>query len=416
VSVPLAIVDALGLAAAAILLVLGGYHVNLARRARRVPLAGPIPAIAEGSEPSVLVQIPVYNEPESVTGALAAAGALDWPRERLTIQLLDDSDDETGDLAAIEITRLRRAGTRIEHIRRSARAGFKAGALAAGLARSRAEYVAMIDADFRPHPSWLRLGLGRLMAEPAAAFVQFRFEFTNRAANWMTRAQQLTVDAHFLTEQAGRLAGGGPMQFNGTAGIWRRSAIDAAGGWETDTLAEDLDITVRAFTGGWTASLVLDPPVEAEAPATLGVWRVQQRRWSRGFGQVAAKALRRAWRPGVPSGLKWGTTFLLGLQLGLPAMLVAGAALMIDGLLRGGFAWAHLALAAGGFLTGTAFAIAITWPAHRRLRRGSFIGYATTLASLPPLYLFLAAVNSAAILTSPLASGQEFVRTPKSGR
>jgi cellulose synthase/poly-beta-1,6-N-acetylglucosamine synthase-like glycosyltransferase len=416
VSILLAIVDAIGLGSAAVLLVLAGYHVNLARRARSVPLAVPAAQAAKGSEPSVLVQIPVYNEPGAVAGALEAAAALDWPRERLDVQLLDDSDDETGALAAIEIARLRQAGTRIEHIRRSARLGFKAGALAAGLARSRAEYVAMIDADFRPRPSWLRLGLGRLMAEPDAAFVQFRFEFANRAANWMTRAQQLTVDAHFLTEQAGRLAGGGPMQFNGTAGIWRRSAIDAAGGWETDTLAEDLDITVRAFAAGWTASLVLDPPVEAEAPATLGIWRVQQRRWSRGFGQVAAKALRRVWRPGVPSGLRWGTTFLLGLQLGLPAMLVAAAALTVDGLLRGGFSWAHLALAAGGIIGGTAFAVAITWPAHRRLRRGSFIGYATTLASLPPLYLFLAAVNSVAILTSPLASGQEFVRTPKSGR
>jgi cellulose synthase/poly-beta-1,6-N-acetylglucosamine synthase-like glycosyltransferase len=415
-SVLLAIVDVLGLAAAAILLVLAGHHLHLARRAASAPIATPAPAVGKGSEPSVVVQIPVYNESRSVAGALSAAAALDWPRDRLAVQLLDDSDDETSALAGIEIARLRRAGAEIEHIRRRARTGFKAGALAAGLARSRAEFVAMIDADFRPHPSWLRLGIGRLMAEPKAAFVQFRFEFANRNANWMTRAQQLTVDAHFFTEQAGRLAGGGPMQFNGTAGIWRRAAIDAAGGWEADTLAEDLDITIRAFAAGWTASLVLDPAVEAEAPETLGVWRAQQRRWSRGFGQVAAKALRLVWGPGVTSGLKWGTTLLLALQLGLPAILVAAAAFVIDGLLRGGFGWGHLSLAAGGILAGAAFAAAITWPAYRRLRRGGIIRYATTLASLPPLYLFLAAVNSIAILTAPLAGEQEFVRTPKSGR
>jgi cellulose synthase/poly-beta-1,6-N-acetylglucosamine synthase-like glycosyltransferase len=415
-SVLLAFVDALGFAAAAILLVLASHHLHLARRAANVPPGTPAPAIGKGSEPSVVVQLPVYNELRSVAGALDAAAALDWPRDRLTVQLLDDSDDETSALAAIEVARLRRAGTEIEHVRRSARTGFKAGALAAGLARSRAEFVAMIDADFRPHPSWLRLGIGRLTAEPDAAFVQFRFEFANRNANWMTRAQQLTVDAHFLMEQAGRLAGGGPMQFNGTAGIWRRAAIDAAGGWEADTLAEDLDIAIRAFAAGWTASLVLDPAVEAEAPETLGVWRVQQRRWSRGFGQVAAKALGLVWEPGVPSRLRWGTTLLLGLQLGLPAILVVAAAFLSDGLLRGGFGWGHLSLAAGGILLGTAFAVAITWPAYRRLRRGGLIRYATTLASLPPLYLFLAAVNSIAILTAPLADEQEFVRTPKSGR
>jgi cellulose synthase/poly-beta-1,6-N-acetylglucosamine synthase-like glycosyltransferase len=415
-SVLLVFVDALGFAAAAILFVLAGHHLHLARRAASFPFGSPAPLAGRGTEPSVVVQIPVYNEPRSVAGALDAAAALDWPRDRLSVQLLDDSDDETSTLAAFEVARLRRAGTEVEHVRRSARTGFKAGALAAGLARSGAEFVAMIDADFRPHPSWLRLGIGRLMAEPDAAFVQFRFEFVNRNANWMTRAQQLTVDAHFLTEQAGRLAGGGPMQFNGTAGIWRRAALDAAGGWEADTLAEDLDITIRAFAAGWTASLVLDLPVEAEAPETVGVWRVQQRRWSRGFGQVAAKALQLVWGPGVPSGLRWGTTLLLGLQLGLPAILLAATAFVSDGLLRGGFGWGHLSLAAGGILAGTAFAIAITWPAYRRLRRGGLIRYATTLASLPPLYLFLAAVNSFAILTAPLAGEQEFVRTPKSGR
>jgi hypothetical protein len=412
----LALVDLAGLAAAIVLGLLAWHHLRLVAAAGQFPRGLPNAVVEAGAEPEMLVQIPVFDEPRSVAGALATAAALDWPRDRLLIQLLDDSDDETSAIAAREIQRLRDTGTRIEHVRRGVRTGFKAGALAHGLSRSRAPFVAMMDADFRPDPAWLRIGVRRLLEEPRAAFAQFRFEYANGDASWMTRAQRLLVDGHFVSEQAGRLARGGPIQFNGTAGIWRRAAIDRAGGWTSDTLAEDLDLTIRAFATGWSACLVLDAPLAAEAPETAGVWRVQQRRWSRGFVQVAAKALPIVWRSGLPLARKWSATLLLGLQLALPASLVLGASILSDAALRGGFGPGHAAVALGALLAGPSIAVAITWPAHRRLHRGSLLRYVATVASLPPLFLYLAAANSLAIVAAPFAGEEPFVRTPKSGQ
>ncbi|MBO0734925.1 MAG: glycosyltransferase, partial [Methylocapsa sp.] len=181
--------------------------------------------------PHVLVQIPVFNEPAVVAGALRAAAALDWPRDKLHIQLLDDSTDETARIASPLVSELIRQGYDVLHLRRPWRRGYKAGALAAGLAHSDAPFVAILDADFRPPPNWLRETIPALIADPAASFVQSRCEFANCGTNWLTRAQGLMFDAHFVIEQAARHRAGWLFQFNGTGGIWRRAAIDAAGGW-----------------------------------------------------------------------------------------------------------------------------------------------------------------------------------------
>ena len=187
--------------------------------------------------PHVLVQIPVFNEPLVVDRVLAAAAAIDWPREKLTIQLLDDSTDITSDIAVHAVARLRRDGIDVAHLRRTDRHGFKAGALAEGLAVCDAPYVAVFDADFLPQPGWLRGAMAALLAEPRAAFVQTRIEWGNGDRNWLTRAQRLMQDAHFAVEQDVRARRGLPFQFNGTGGIWRRAAVEEAGGWSHDTLS-----------------------------------------------------------------------------------------------------------------------------------------------------------------------------------
>ena len=412
-----ALVEAAGALAALVLLALATQHLLLARRAE--PDAAPLEAAEPpqpdpADAPKLLVQVPVYNEPASVAGALAAAAALDWPRDRLTIQLLDDSTDDTGTVAGAAIAALAEKGIAIEHLIRSGRDGFKAGALAAGLARSDAAFVAVLDADFRPPRDWLRRAVAALEQDPGAAFVQFRFEFANREQNWMTRVQQLTVDAHFLLEQPGRLALGGPIQFNGTAGMWRRAAIADAGGWSADTLAEDLDLAIRAFARGWRARLVLAPPVLCEAPADAASWRVQQQRWSKGFVQVAVKSLPRIWTAGWPLPARLAATQLVCLQAAFPCLVVAAVAFCLDGTIRG-FGAGHAAILLAAAALTVFFAVLLTWPAHRRLRGGGVFRYAVVLASLPPLFAYLAAANSAAIVAAAFRGRQDFVRTPKSG-
>ncbi|MGH6801560.1 MAG: glycosyltransferase, partial [Methylocella sp.] len=226
------------LAAACGLLFVGGSFliligINIFERATGRLLGQPlsVPVISDAGLPHVLVQIPVFNEPAMVEDSLRSAAALDWPREKLQIQLLDDSTDETTAIADAAVWELRRQGYDISHLRRAGRRGYKAGALAAGLARSNAPYVAILDADFRPPPNWLRAIVPALIADPSASFVQSRCEFSNYRTNWLTRAQGLMSDAHFVIEQATRYRAGWLFQFNGTGGVWRRAAIVAAGGW-----------------------------------------------------------------------------------------------------------------------------------------------------------------------------------------
>ena len=416
----LALIDLLGWLAAAYLLTLLANHLRLAWQGRRpqgwalaavLPLSGPRLVDA----PVVLLQIPVFNEGPVVAGALQAALALDWPAARLTIQLLDDSTDASADLAQALLKTVPPGGPTVEHLRRATRTGFKAGALLDGLARSDAPYVAMLDADFRAPSDWLRRAVGVLEAAPRAAFVQFRFEFSNRSRNWLTRGQQLSVDAHFLAEQAGRAGGREPFQFNGTGGVWRRAAIDAAGGWSSDTLAEDLDLAMRAFAAGFEARLVLDPPLTCEAPASLGDWRTQQQRWSTGFVQVALKCTPLVLHAPWSRLARLSTLLLLGLQLALPSFLIAAAALLLDGLCRG-WTGMHAALA----LLATVFAavalVAITYPPFLHLKRGGVTGFMTALVALPSLLIYMALSNSAAVLAAPFRRGKVFVRTPKSGQ
>ena len=414
----LVLIDLAGVLAALFLAVLLANHLRFAWEARRPTgwcQAAALPFPSGRPAPDVLVQIPVYNEGMVLAAALQAALALDWPADRLTIQLLDDSTDGSADRAAALIAGLAVGGPRVEHLRRAMRDGYKAGALAEGLVRSRAAYVAMLDADFRAPRDWLCRAIGALEAAPRAAFVQFRFEFSNRDQNWMTRGQQLSVDAHFLAEQAGRAACREPFQFNGTGGVWRRSAIDAVGGWSADTLAEDLDLAMRIFAAGYEARLVLDPPLSCEAPADVAAWRVQQERWSAGFVQVALKAAPLVWTAAWPRLTRASTLLLLGLQFALPCFLLAVAAFLLDGFLRG-FDLRHLLIAAGAAIVATTALLAITAPPFFRLRRGGKQRYLTTLVALPALLIYMALANSAAVLAAPFRRHRVFIRTPKSGQ
>ena len=245
--------------------------------------------------PAVTVQVPMYNERYVAAGVIDACAQLEWPRDRIELQRLDDSDDDTMAIVEARAAHWRSRGITVEVVRRSDRVGYKAGALAEGTPRARGEFLALFDADFRPTPDFLLRTMGWFGDDRVGA-VQARWGHLNRSANWLTRGQALVLDAFFVVEQEARDRAGVPIRFNGSAGIWRSRAVADAGGWQADTLSEDYDLCLRAQMHGWRLVYARDVLAPAELPVTMHDYKVQQRRWARGRGQVIRKHLGALWR------------------------------------------------------------------------------------------------------------------------
>ena len=372
-----------------------------------------VPPLAETDLPHVVLQIPVFNEPRVVEGALRAAVALDWPRDKLHIQLLDDSTDETTERAAAIIAELCAAGNDVAHVRREDRSGFKAGACAAGLALNDAPFVAMLDVDFRPPADWLRKAIPVIVSDPKAGFVQARCEFANYRKNWLTRVQGLILDAHFMIEQRTRANLGWLFQFNGTGGIWRRAAIDSVGGWLDYSLTEDLDLTIRTALAGWHGRFISQPAIPGQMPEGMRDWRRQQRRWSNGFIQVAQRTIGPLWNAPWSLGNRISSIALVLHQVFFP--LCAGAIIFtILGILARGFAVApYVPLFVFIFVMVAAVVLGMTMPPYLALKRGSVWRYFATMAMLPPLFIYLAVANAPKILQTARGRQEHFKRTPK---
>ncbi len=394
---------------------IAGYFLYLVYWLFELPPADAAVPALPADLPHVLVQLPVYNEPLVVERSLTAASLLDWPRDRLTIQLLDDSTDITSDIAVHAVARLKRDGLEVLHVRRTERSGFKAGALAAGLALSNAPYVAVFDADFVPAADWLRGAMAALLAEPKAAFVQTRIEWGNGERNWLTRAQRLMQDAHFAVEQDVRARRGVPFQFNGTGGIWRRAAVEEAGGWSHDTLSEDLDLVLRAYLKGWRGVFLMEPHVMGELPQKLDDFSAQQSRWSKGFVQVARKLLAPIWKSDWSGEAKFTTTVALSQQLIFPVLAVGIVALVLS-VIGHGYLVGFFRFLLWFWLVGMlAVLFGMTWGAYRRLKRGDLGRYLITAASVPALIVYLAAANAGAVVGASFGRKTGFNRTPKTG-
>jgi cellulose synthase/poly-beta-1,6-N-acetylglucosamine synthase-like glycosyltransferase len=252
---------------------------------------------------AVTVQLPIFNEVHMVERLLESVTRLDWPRDRLQIQVLDDSTDETAPLCARLCEGYRAAGYDIHHLHRPTRAGYKAGALADGLRRARGELVAIFDADFVPEPDFLRRTVP-YFADPQLAFVQGGWLHMNRERSLLTRVQAILLDAHFRFEHTVRSLSGYFVNFTGTGGVWRARAIHDAGGWQHDTLIEDADLAYRAQMRGWRAMHLPDLFVACELPEDASAWRSQQRRWAKGNAQVMRKLMPSILRSSAPAGAK----------------------------------------------------------------------------------------------------------------
>lgn len=245
-----------------------------------------------GDLPPVTIQLPVFNEQYVVERLIRSACNIDYPPDKLEIQVLDDSTDETRDLVATIVERFRFAGHNVKHITRPNREGFKAGALKHGMARCSGELIAIFDADFMPAKDFLQRTVP-FFSDPGIALVQTRWGHVNADYSFLTTAQALGIDGHFVVEQAGRTWGGLFMNFNGTAGIWRKRAIESAGGWQSDTLTEDMDLSYRAQLAGWRMHFLHNVETPAEIPVDINAFKSQQHRWAKGSIQTARKILPR---------------------------------------------------------------------------------------------------------------------------
>lgn len=269
------------------------FSILAARQAPRVP--PPAPA----AWPVVTVQLPIFNEMHVACRLVEAVAALDYPRALLHIQVLDDSTDETTALLAATVRRLRARGVWVEHRHRRERTGYKAGALAAALPDAH-EFIAIFDADFVPPADFLRRTLPILVADPGAGFLQARWDHLNADYSPLTRAQAMALDGHFVVEQPARQRLGAFIGFNGTAGVWRKACIESSGGWQADTLCEDMDLSYRAQLAGWSARYCGEIGVPAEVPPQLEAYKRQQYRWAKGSTQCLRKhgwAVLRSQRP-----------------------------------------------------------------------------------------------------------------------
>ncbi len=365
--------------------------------------------------PFVLVQLPVFNERTVVERVIAAAAALAYPRDRLHIQVLDDSTDDTTHLARASVARLAHAGVPISHHHRRNRAGFKAGALAAGLAQvPQAEYVAIFDADFVPAPDVLQRLLDEFAGRPALGLVQARWEHLNASASPLTLAQAVMFDSYFAVDQVARSAFGLLMNFNGSAGLWRRACIDDAGGWQGDTLAEDLDLSYRAQLRGWRLRYRIEAGVPAELPTSLAAFRGQQFRWAQGSFQVFRKLGRQLLI--APVGLPQRVLGALHMLGYFPhVLLVASLLLSLPVILLGGYApvhWGPLSALAGVPVLVAAWG---QW-ALATPRRESPVRALLRLWTFPVLSLIfigLAGSTTRAFWGAMTGKGRDFERTPK---
>jgi len=239
--------------------------------------------------PYVTTQIPLYNEANVAERVIRAVADIDYPSAQHEIQILDDSTDETRSIVDAVAAALRLSGKDVQVFRRDSRQGFKAGALAAGLAVCKGELVAIFDSDFVPDKNFLQQMIPVLLADKKLAFVQARWGHLNAGHSILTQAQSIGIDGHFMIEQSARAYNGFFMNFNGTAGVWRKSAIKDAGGWQADTLTEDMDLSYRCQLAGWRATFLPDVVVPAELPQTYTAFKSQQFRWAKGSIQTALK-------------------------------------------------------------------------------------------------------------------------------
>jgi cellulose synthase/poly-beta-1,6-N-acetylglucosamine synthase-like glycosyltransferase len=398
-----------------IFLSLYGFHRYFLLRLHRRHRHDHFPPLARFDElPQVTVQLPLYNEYHVVDRLLAAVGRLDYPRDKLQIQVLDDSTDDTQQRARAATARLRSAGVDAEYRHRVERVGYKAGALEAGLHSARGQFVLVLDADFLPQPQILLQAIQHF-TDPQIGMVQLRWGHINRGYSLLTRLQSIFLDGHFMVEHFARHHSGRFFNFNGTAGIWRRRAIEDAGGWQHDTLTEDLDLSYRAQLAGWRFRYLPDIAVPGELPVEMNAFKAQQFRWAKGAAQTARKLLPRIWRSNEPLAIRLEATFHLTANLTYIPMLFM-ALLMLPVLsIRSQLGWERLLLVDLPLFSFATMAVSGYYLASQQALYPRWWRQIRYLPLLLALGMSLCVNNTRGVLEGLLGHDSPFVRTPKYG-
>lgn len=365
-----------------------------------------------GPLPKVTLQLPIYNEKYVIERLLKSICELDYPKELLQIQVLDDSTDETCQVAERLVSLYKLQGFDIEHVRRGSRAGYKAGALEFGLSRASGEFVAIFDADFAPQPDFLKRTLP-YFSDSRVALVQARWGHINRDYSLLTRIQSMFLDGHFIIEHTARNRSGRFFNFNGTAGIWRKQAIHDAGGWQHDTITEDLDLSYRAQLRGWRFVYVPDLIAPAELPVEINAYKSQQHRWAKGSVQTAKKLLPLIFKSKVPFAVKLEATMHLVsnmtyLFMTIPSMLMP---IVLHVQLNRGWDWmVYVYLVV--FLTAS-LSVVLYYFISQKDSNPNWREQIPYLPLLMSLGIGLSINNTKAVLEALFNRDSEFRRTPK---
>lgn len=387
------------------------------RATQRSTIAGVLAADGRENWPVVTTQLPIYNEIDVAARLIHAVARQDYSRDKHEIQVLDDSTDATRDVVDRLVREYTGQGVDIKVIRRPNRDGYKAGALAHATPLARGEFLAILDADFVPGPGFVKECVALIKRDERIACVQGRWGHLNRDESWLTRAQSLGLDVHFTIEQGARAWGGLLMNFNGTAGLWRKSAIldEAVGGWSADTLTEDLDLSYRVQLAGWKIEYCMDITCPAELPGTVAAFKSQQRRWATGSIQVARKMLPRVWKSSLKLRQKLEATlhlthYAVSLFMLLTA-LVSGPMLCI--WLQGDYLRPWFFVGWSGVCFTAMLPLAVY--AFARYVLGEGWGSVRLIPGMLILGTGMSLNNALAALRGLYMRGGEFVRTPKSG-
>ena len=367
--------------------------------------------------PTVTVQLPVFNELYVVERLLEAAVQLDYPADKLEIQVLDDSTDESRELTCQKVQELQAEGFAIKYIHRTHRQGYKAGALKAGMAVARGEFLAIFDADFIPNPDFLRRTIPHF-SDPGIGVVQTRWGHLNRDYSWLTRVQAFALDAHFTVEQVGRNSGNHFINFNGTAGVWRKQCIEDAGNWQSDTITEDLDLSYRSQIRGWKFKYLEEVETPGELPVLISAARSQQFRWNKGGAENFQKMKKLLFsRKTAPLKTRIHAFFhLLNSSMFINVLLVSVLSIPMLYIKFFSPEYSLFFALSSIVLVSTLIFMGMYWVAYRRIHGG---GFRTFMAYLREFVIFYSVIlgfslqNTVAVLEGHMGKKSGFIRTPK---
>ena len=380
------------------------YMRNRDKQPKAGPQLSPLPVVT--------IQLPLYNEMYVADRLVESVCGIDYPRELLELQVLDDSTDETRGIAEAAVRRFASQGFDIKYYHRADRTGYKAGALEAGLKVARGEFVAIFDADFLPSPDFL-LKLMPHFADPKVGMVQARWGHINQDYSLLTKIQSILLDGHFVLEHGARNRGGCFFNFNGTAGVWRRAVIEDAGGWQHDTLTEDLDLSYRAQLRGWKFIFVPDVVAPAEVPVEMNAFKSQQHRWAKGSIQTCRKLLPQILAAKVPFGVKAEAFFHLTANFNYPLMVILSVLMFPSMVIRYNMGWYEMMLIDVPLFFAATFSVCNFYLVCQREIHPDWRSRIKYLPFLMSIGIGLCINNSRAVFEALFNKQSEFARTPK---